>query len=194
MSAELEVTTANGEGAEPDLGNASCAPPELPPVKSRRRPKLGSPPAVFSRTVFGIEAASVFPFVPDESCFGETYGNSFWWPEDNANPGTGRGFLGGVLVIGVATMAKPCPPSLLPDLCLNFVFFLALSRPLGGVGFGGKADPETLMPLADLHLLAAVSRAFVSCLLAVPPVLDRDRRRAESASAAATKDERGVAR
>ncbi len=195
-SAELAVSTVNGEGAEPDLGNASFAPPELP-VKSRRRLKLGPPPAVISRTVFGKEAASVFPVLPVESCLGETYGNSFWRSVDNANTGIGRDFLGSALVVGVATPAKLklCPPSVLPDIFLNFTFCLALSRPLGGVGFGEKADPETLMPLAaDLHLLVAVSRGFVSCLLAVPPVPDSDRRREESTSTAAIKDYSGVER
>jgi len=189
-SAELDVTTANGEGAEPDLGNVSCS-EELPPVRSRRRPTLGPPPAITSRTVFGMEEASVFPVVPGESCLGETYGNFFWRLVDSASSGIRRDFRGGVLVVGAAA---PCPPSLLPDICLNLILCLARSLPLGGVGFGEKADPQTLMPLAELHLLTAVSRGCFSCLLAGPPVPDSDRRRAESASTAATQDERGVVR
>ena len=178
-SAEVERVIANGEGAEPDLLNASCAPTGLRPVKSRRRPTLW--PLPFSRTVFGIEAVSVFSVVLNESCLGKTYGNFFWRSAASESAGTGRGFRGCVFVVGVATRATACPSSLLPFICRNFAFCLARNLPRGGVGLGGKADPETLIFVADLHLVAAVSPSF-SCRLAGPPVPDNDRRRAVSVS------------
>lgn len=105
---------AKGEGAEPDLGNASSCPrSEQPSVNKRRRtmPPLPLPPtsAVF---FFSRAVASTFTVDDVASCSDGTYGTWFCRSTFNGSAGTFRIFRALVPVVD-ATTAGPLLTSLL---------------------------------------------------------------------------------